>query len=75
MPGIKPEMLDAIKKKFGSKIDISSNNDVLKDLLAEVLQDHPEMAVASYDRTYDRGYEKNGYDRNYQQYDKTTDPE
>lgn len=74
MPAIKPEMLDAIKAKFGPNIDIGSHNNVLNDLLANILDDHPELAVASYDRTYDRGYEKNGYDRNYQQYDKTTNP-
>jgi hypothetical protein len=71
MPAITPEMLDKLKQKFGPKIDLDAQNDVLKDLLAEILDQDNDLAVASYDRTYNRGYERQGYDRTYQQYDRT----
>ncbi len=72
MPAITPDMIKSLKSKFGPKIDLETQSSVLKDLLAEMLDQNNDLAVASYDRTYDRGYEKQGYDRNYQQYDKTT---
>ena len=71
MPAITPEMLDELKQTFGPKIDLDAQNDVLKDLLAEILDQDNDLAVASYDRTYNRGYQQQGYDRTYQQYDRT----
>ena len=73
MPSIKPEFMEKLKEKFGDRIDIEANSDVLKEMFAEVMADQTGVVLRGYGRSYVRDYDKTGYTKEYNQYDKTDD--
>lgn len=61
-------------EKFGPTIDLRAKPEVLSQILDEIRGETKiDILRASYYKTYYRGYDKEGYDKTYTQYDKTVD--
>jgi hypothetical protein len=62
--GVLEELLREISADFGTPIhNLSATNPTLVITVPK--------PVAGYDKTYERGYQRDNYDKLYQQYDKT----
>ncbi|HVL26464.1 MAG TPA: hypothetical protein VM450_20405 [Thermomicrobiales bacterium] len=75
MPELSRETIERLVSTYGETIDLRANPGVLEDILREVRRevDFGNSPVAGYDKTYYRGYDKDNYDKEYNQYDRTVD--
>ena len=75
MPELSGELIERLVTTYGETIDIRADPGVLADILSEVRRDlgFGASPVAGYDKTYYRGYDKESYDKEYKQYDRTVD--
>ena len=68
MPEIKPEFVEKLKQKFSGRIDVKADNDVLKEMFAELIANQTGDDQQEYTRIYDRDYDKNEYGRSYERH-------
>jgi hypothetical protein len=75
MPSLNSEVIEQLIKRYGSSIDLRAQPDVLNSILEEIAVDNitSPRAKFGYMKTYFKDYDRLGYDRTYQQYDKTVD--
>lgn len=77
-------MMTHLKAKFGDQMQLVADAATLRDLLEEIYGPEwdrirppvdPEdlNVVAGYEKTYDRDYERQNYEKQYTQYDRTID--
>lgn len=62
--------------RFGPSIDLETNPELVNEIVAEIAREEPfgSINLASYDKTYTEGYNKEDYSRSaYTRYDRTDD--
>lgn len=80
METLSQEFLNELTTKFGDKIDIKSQSAIIAEIL-QLAKNNPNIyerfenpeVTKGYDKSYTRDYDKDAYDKTYQQYDKTMD--
>lgn len=80
METLSQEFLNELTTKFGDKIDIKSQSAIIAEIL-KLAKNNPNIyerfenpeVTKGYDKSYTRDYDKDAYDKTYQQYDKTMD--
>lgn len=80
METLSQEFLNELITKFGDKIDIKSQSAIIAEIL-QLAKNNPNIyerfenpeVTKGYDKSYTRDYDKDAYDKTYQQYDKTID--
>jgi hypothetical protein len=78
MPTFDERLCAAIISKYGTKVDLAADTELLKDVISEIQREgsvhFPTGDDQNYDKTYTESYNKEDYSKaNYSRYDKTAD--
>lgn len=80
MPVINRNLLNKLIKEYGSTVDLEAQPEFINALLKESLRNISENInsrppqgniLRDYSRNHERGYDKEGYDRQYSQHDRS----
>lgn len=80
METLSQEFINELILKYGETIDIKSQPGIIAEILQSAKSnpniyerfENPDV-TKGYDKSYTRDYDKDSYDKTYQQYDKTLD--